>query len=236
MIDYSPASIDASQLWEKFSTANEKNQLQMMPEITKAGSAGVELAIAWFDRVWNREPSAIAGSVYQVLYESDLDLASGYLDRHLPQGVVPLKSDLGLDYAPLLKLLLDRQFEAADKMTSEKLCQLAGEAAMARKWLYFTEAKQLPEGDLQTIDRLWLVHSQGRFGFSVQRQLWLSSGKNWEKLWPKIGWKSGKDWTRYPKAFTWDLTAPIGHLPLSNQLRGVRTMDALLSHPLWAKG
>ncbi|MGB0562323.1 MAG: GUN4 domain-containing protein, partial [Spirulinaceae cyanobacterium] len=31
----------------------------------------------------------------------------------------------------------------------------------------------------------------------------------------------------------WDLTAPKGHLPLSNQLRGVRTFEAILNHPAW---
>ena len=38
-------------------------------------------------------------------------------------------------------------------------------------------------------------------------------------------------WTRYPSAFTWSMEAPEGHMPLVNQLRGVRLMDALLQHP-----
>jgi hypothetical protein len=29
--------------------------------------------------------------------------------------------------------------------------------------------------------------------------------------------------------------APQGHLPLSNQLRGVQAYNALLSHPAWSK-
>ena len=29
----------------------------------------------------------------------------------------------------------------------------------------------------------------------------------------------------------WSLEAPEGHMPLVNQLRGVRLMDALLNHP-----
>jgi GUN4-like len=70
----------------------------------------------------------------------------------------------------------------------------------------------------------------------VQRELWLSVGKNWEKLWTQIDWKNGNNWTRYPQGFTWDLSAPKGHLPLSNQLRGVRVMAALLSHPAWGGG
>ncbi|NET49629.1 MAG: hypothetical protein F6K09_13095, partial [Merismopedia sp. SIO2A8] len=49
----------------------------------------------------------------------------------------------------------------------------------------------------------------------------------------KIGWKSGNSCTRYPNEFTWDISAPAGHLPLSNQLRGVRVMSSLLSHPAW---
>ena len=51
------------------------------------------------------------------------------------------------------------------------------------------------------------------------------------KLWPRIGWKLDGVWTRYPGAFTWSLDAPEGHMPLINQLRGVRLMDSLLNHP-----
>jgi hypothetical protein len=233
MLDISPASAEIAQLHEKFAAASEKNQLQMIPEIEGSGSAGIEFFINWLQHTWNREPTIVAGAIYQALYHSEIPTGREYLHQHLPTGIVKFDSDRDVDYSKLQHLLAERQFEAADKLTSEKLCELAGPAASSRKWLYFTDAEQLPATDLRTIDRLWLVHSNGRFGFSIQRQLWLSVGKNWDKLWPKIGWKSGKDWTRYPGSFTWNLTAPIGHLPLSNQLRGVRTMDSLLSHPAW---
>ena len=65
--------------------------------------------------------------------------------------------------------------------------------------------------------------------------IWLGLSKNWVNLWPKIDWKNGNNWTRYPNGFTWDLSAPRGHLPLSNQLRGVRVMSSLLCHPAWNK-
>lgn len=147
--------------------------------------------------------------------------------------IVLLKSERNIDYTPLETLLKAQDFQAADRMTLEKLCELAGVEAIQRKWLYFTEVENFPVTDLQTIDRLWWNYSEGKFGFSVQREIWLSLGKNWEKLWPKIGWKTGNNWTRYPNEFTWDLSAPKGHLPLSNQLRGVRVMASLLSHPAW---
>jgi len=145
-----------------------------------------------------------------------------------------LHSDRGINYEPLQQLLAQQQFQAADHLTLEKLCELAGPAAVQRKWLYFSEVDSFPVADLQILDQLWLTHSQGKFGFSVQRKIWLSLGKNWEELWPKIGWKTGNNWTRYPQEFTWDLTAPQGHLPLSNQLRGVRVIYSLLAHPAWS--
>jgi hypothetical protein len=233
MLDTSSASPEIAQLQEKFLAASEKNQLQIVPQIEGTGSAGIDFFIHWLQQTWDRQPSVVAGTIYQALYQSEIPSGREYLQQQLPTGIVPLKSDRGVDYTKLQYLLAEGEFEAADKLTSEKLCELAGDAAASRKWLYFTDAEQLPSTDLQTIDLLWLVHSQGKFGFSIQRQIWLATGKNWDKLWPKIGWKKGRDWTRYPGSFTWNLTAPAGHLPLSNQLRGVRTISSLLSHPAW---
>ena len=85
--------------------------------------------------------------------------------------------------------------------------------------------------DLCTLDRLWVAYSQGRFGFTVQARLLKALDGRYDRLWPRIGWKIDGAWTRYPGAFQWAMEAPEGHMPLVNQLRGVRLMDALLSHP-----
>ena len=180
-------------------------------------------------------PSLVAGMVYQALFGSEAAPAKTFLQTHFPQGVVPLTSEAGIDYTALQQLLAEQKFQAADQLTLQKMCEVVGTAAVQRKWLYFTEVDQFPTTDLQTLNALWLVHSEGKFGFSVQRDIWLSVGKNWEQLWSKIGWRSGNLWTRYPQGFTWDLSAPKGHLPLSNQLRGVRVIASLLNHPAWAK-
>lgn len=116
------------------------------------------------------------------------------------------------------------------------MCELAGEAAVKRKWVYFTEVTQFSIVDLQTLNDLWVNYSEGKFGFSVQRRLWVSVGRDYNKLWPKIGWKNNNNWTKYPHEFIWDLSAPLGHLPLLNQLRGVRVTDSLFAHPVWTKG
>ena len=226
---------DIVALQDNFTASSPKNQLQILPQLVTAGLSGVEILISWLQQQRGIEPTIVVGAVYQVLYQSEFPAAKDFLDREFPTGIVPLASSVGIDYTQLQQLLAQQNFQAADKLTNEKLCELAGADAVQRKWLYFTEVEQLPTIDLHTIDALWLFHSEGKFGFSVQREMWLGMGKNWDKLWPKIGWKEGNNWTRYPGSFTWDLTAPRGHLPLSNQLRGVRAISSLLSHPAWEK-
>lgn len=136
-------------------------------------------------------------------------------------------------YDLLDTLLQSQEWQAADRETVTILCTAASPAALQRGWLYFSEVRTIPNEVLLEVDRLWRLHSQEKFGFSIQRRLWLNLGKNWDKLWPLIGWKSGISFTRYPQEFNWSLDAPKGHLPLTNQLRGVQLLNALLTHPAW---
>jgi len=71
--------------------------------------------------------------------------------------------------------------------------------------------------------------------YEPQAKILKSVGKKYELLWPKIGWKKEGLWTRYPGSFCWSLEAPDGHMPLINQLRGVRLMDSILRHPAIAE-
>ena len=228
----SEASTKIAELTRQLQSSSEKKQLQVIPELVSTGAAGLEVLMEFLKEQSN-PANLTAGVVYQALYDADTPSTREFLQNHFPTGVVPLRSEGGIDYTTLQQLLVKQDFLAADRLTLEKLCELAGSTALQRKWLYFSEVDNFPIADLQTINTLWLIHSQGKFGFSVQRELWLSLSKNWEKLWPKIGWKTGNNWTRYPNEFTWDLTGPKGHLPLSNQLRGVRVIASLLSHPAW---
>ena len=139
-------------------------------------------------------------------------------------------SDVGIDYSPLQRYLLNKSYEDADRFTSSKLRELAGEKAVKRGYVYFSEVESIPSIDLLTLDKLWVVYSRGKFGFTVQAKILDSLGGRYDKLWPRIGWKKDGIWTRYPKAFNWSIEAPTGHMPLVNQLRGVRLMDALLNH------
>ncbi len=213
-----------------------KKQLSAVHELLALGQKGLEVLTATLAERKDEPPTILDGKIFQVLYATEQTGLREVLAQHWPQGRLEMLSEQGVDYGPLQELLVQQDFEEADRLTLAKLCELAGPTAVKRKWVYFTEVEQFPVVDLHTIDRLWLLYSEGKFGFSVQRRLWLSLGQNWDKFWPRIAWKDDNIWTRYPGGFIWDLSAPDGHLPLSNQLRGVRMMSSLLTHPAWNEG
>ena len=213
-----------------------KNQLKLVSQLLLEGETGLSILQDWMlshQNTGDRANNLALGKAYQSLDALNNSEVKNFLSQNFPQGIVPLQSQQGINYQPLQQLLAQQDFQGADVLTLQKLCELAGEAAVIRKWVYFTEVESFPIEDLLTIDRLWLMHSEGKFGFSIQRKIWLALGKDFSKLWTKINWKSGNTWTRYPKEFIWDLSAPQGHLPLSNQLRGVRAIDAIFAHPAW---
>ncbi|TVP67240.1 MAG: GUN4 domain-containing protein [Leptolyngbya sp. LCM1.Bin17] len=213
-----------------------KKQLSAVHELAALGDSGMEVLTRTL-RDRNDQPATVLdGRIIQVLYASQNEDLRHFLAQHWPQGRLPMASASGVDYWPLQDSLIQQDFQTADRLTLEKLCELAGPGAVQRKWVYFTEVDQFPLVDLRTIDQLWLAYSEGKFGFSVQQRIWLGLGQNWDKLWPRLGWKEDNIWTRYPGGFIWDLSAPDGHLPLTNQLRGVRMMASLLSHPAWSQG
>jgi hypothetical protein len=231
----SPDQNSFDELYQQFVTASEKKQTQLVPELVTQGSMGLEVLMKFLHQ-GQHPPQIIQGTVYQALFSSEVPRVQDFLQTNFPTGILPLRSDRDIDYSQLQQLLAKQDFLESDRLTMEKLCELAGTALNKRKWLYFTEVAELPVTDLQTINNLWLLNSQGKFGFSVQRELWLALNQDFPKLWEVIGWKSGNNWTRYPNQFTWNLNAPKGHLPLSNQLRGVQVIKSIFAHPAWHQG
>ena len=231
--------MDCSPYRDQLKLGTEKSRRQALEQLIMAGVDGWPILQDFLtdlrdSGLTSSQVDSVAGRVYCHLSQQNDPQLQQFLQKTFEQGFVPLASERGVDYRPLEAYLVRQDFEAADRLTLEKLCELAGPMAQQRKWIYFSEVDQLPVVDLQSLDRLWRVYSDNQFGYSVQRDIWLSVGKTWDKLWPKIGWKDGNLWTRYPQGFTWDLCAPRGHLPLTNQLRGVRVMASLMNHPAFS--
>jgi len=155
--------------------------------------------------------------------------------------VPKIESACSFDYVPLLTALQAAEFRDADQLTRDALIKLAGEKAIDRGFVYFTEAPKIPMEDMATIERLWNAYSGGKFGYSVQQAAWSSKkvNKNFDTFFDRIGWRKDGALLRWlPEAksdeFIYDLEkAPKGHLPLTSTLRGQQLLQGLLTHPVW---
>ena len=76
-------------------------------------------------------------------------------------------SDENINYEELQLRLLEQNFEDADRLTSSYLRKLACKLAENRGYVFYSEVNNMSGTDLQTIDRLWTIYSNGRFGFSI---------------------------------------------------------------------
>lgn len=136
-----------------------------------------------------------------------------------------LSSEKGIDYTRLRDLLAAHNWKEADKETNEIMIKAVGKNY--GDWFTRDELLNFPCQDLRTIDQLWVKYSEGRFGFSIQKEIYLSvSGKAdgrydsdaWEKFAEKVGWNN--------KPVTYNTASPQGSLPKS----GVVRCCSILSH------
>lgn len=224
------ATATPAALLERFQAGNDRQRRTLLSQVLKRSDELLPLIPDHVAAVDATGDDWAAGALIQLLLASSPEQREAFLARY-PEGWLASASAAGIDYSPLQHHLMLQEYEEADRLTSAHLRELAGAAAVKRGYVYYSEVPTMPAADLDTIDRLWVCFSRGRFGFSVQGRLLRSLGGRWEKLWPRLGWKEEGRWTRYPGSFQWSIDAPEGHMPLVNQLRGVRLMDALLQHP-----
>jgi len=148
------------------------------------------------------------------------------------EGAETSESDLGLDFSKLRSLLEEQDFKAADAETRSLLIKMAGDAAIKRGWVYFAEVKTIPEKDMDTLETLWQENSNGKFGFVQQRKIWRQVRGQFDKFAEKVSWFTDTWKNRnWPDEFIYNVEAPVGHLPLTNCIRGAQVLEELLSHP-----
>jgi len=226
--NYSNPTLD---LINKFVDSNQRKRLNLLTQIEADVENIFKLGQTLFEIFDSDGDDWAAGWILQVLKKYKPD----FFEITKFNNWFNTYSDIDINYSKLQLMLLEQKFEEADRLTSSLLRQLAGNLAEKRGYVFYSEVKNMSGKDLQTIDRLWTIYSTGRFGFSIQAKILKAVGKKYELLWPKIGWKKKGLWTRYPSSFCWSLEAPDGHMPLINQLRGVRLMDSILRHPAIAE-
>lgn len=143
-----------------------------------------------------------------------------------------LESELGIDYSQLRELLRAKDFKAADAETRSLLIKMSGEEAEKRGWIYWAEVKRIPEKDMSTLEGLWQFYSEGRFGFAQQRKVWKKQRGQFDKFALEVSWFTDTWKNRnWPDEFDYTMEAPVGHLPLTNCIRGAQVLQELLDHP-----
>jgi serine/threonine protein kinase len=149
-----------------------------------------------------------------------------------PQSVISsleptLISALEVDYTRLRDLLVNKKWKEADRETWAVMCQSL--SVMSETKLEISRIYQLPCADLQTVDQLWLYYSQGRFGFSVQKQIYESVKGDYIKFCDRVNWPTYNSSTTLNK-LKFSQQAPQGHLPSRSWVGGVhwlRHLDAM---------
>ena len=130
-----------------------------------------------------------------------------------------LRSSVGMDYKKLRDLLATGKWKEADQETERVILKVAGREYFG--WLDTDSINKFPCEDLRTIDQLWVKYSNGRFGFSVQKRIWLEVGgklgeydwKVFEKFGDRVRWRVNSEWLILNSDLTFSPNAPWGHLP-----------------------
>lgn len=99
--------------------------------------------------------------------------------------------------------------------------------------------KQIPCQDIIFIDKLWEQYSYGRFGFSVQKQLYEICGNDYSLLIQAVKWAFNKNGDYFLKSTpcndgwfdSFSISAPPGHLP-NLFIYNLNTVDFFSWHEL----
>ena len=128
-------------------------------------------------------------------------------------------------YQKLMNYLASGSWKEADHETEQMMLKAVGTKAEQRGYLSPEEIRNFPCKDLLLIDGLWVKFSGGKFGFSVQKQIWVEVGGKLDfgedeasakaayvRFGDSNGWRRENSFVNY-RNLKFDLSAPAGHLP-----------------------
>ena len=126
---------------------------------------------------------------------------------------LPVKKRRGLEFleqkrqtslfTQLETYLKNGQWRKADEETARLMLLIAKREDEG--WLDEESINNFPCEELRTIDKLWVDNSGGKFGFSVQKKVWLDCGgvpgeydyDVYKKFADEVGWRRSGNWLSY---------------------------------------
>ncbi|MFH7245246.1 MAG: GUN4 domain-containing protein [Spirulina sp.] len=135
-----------------------------------------------------------------------------------------LNSEKGIDYTPLHDLLKAQDWRAADRETLEVMIRAAGPDKAKSGYGFAGDVLlNFPCTDLRTINYLWVKYSQGKFGFSVQKEIYVKCGAKLDgempddeiigKFFDHVGWYKGDKFLNYSDFKASLSLSPRGEFP-----------------------
>jgi hypothetical protein len=201
---------------------NKSVQLKALKESIKYGEEGVMFLL----EVLRTEKGFVQRIAWDLLWAMAKESGKKKLIPY-----APLPSAVGVNYRPLENLLAAGKWQEADQETGRMTLIIANREKEG--WLRLEDINNIPCEDLRTVDKLWVTYSHGRFGFSVQKEVYKSLGATGctEKMTllfgDRVGWHrpnlinfnsssyqlDDTGWLEYYDLM-FNLQAPRGHLPL----------------------
>ncbi|WP_255502599.1 GUN4 domain-containing protein [Okeania sp. KiyG1] len=137
------------------------------------------------------------------LNDVDVSLPEKQVSDFVDSSSIPevnLNSERGVDYSKLCDILTHKKWREADIETAKLMLKIANREN--RKKLNVNSINNLPCTDLRTINQLWVKYSNGKFGFSAQKEIWENLPAQtffltYEKFGDRLGWHSIIGWTNY---------------------------------------
>lgn len=125
------------------------------------------------------------------------------------------------EYQKLQQLLKEGDWREADWETIRVIQSIAGQSSLED--ITPEDMRKFPCSKLQALDRLWNSYSNGRFGFSVQAQIYQSVGGTLETaiaqdsqkivaFGERVGWRKDDTWLKCDD-LDYSLSAPVGCHP-----------------------
>ncbi len=122
-------------------------------------------------------------------------------------------------YFKLAYLLQQGEWRKADYETYKVMVSVGDHHLMG---LDIPDIQQFPCQDLKIIDQLWVKYSQGKFGFSVQKQIYVETGNpldgkhhkdTWVKFADRVGWCNDGIYLNYDALKANPSLSPAGEFP-----------------------
>ena len=143
------------------------------------------------------------------------------------------KPALDSKYASLERYLKNGQWKEADDETYRLMITEVGKEE--GQWFSSEDLLNFPCEPLKAIDGLWVKHSGGKFGFSVQKAMYLECGGIPDGKYDRVAFRKLSQMNGWSgRSIQFDIDSPKGHLPTllyMGQIGVVYARAYLPSHP-----